>query len=257
MGPYFAVFLAGARRAFNRPGTLFSTALFYLLILFVFSALWAAATNGGTGEVAGYSLAAILWYLVATEAAVFPAPSRHIEEIGTSITEGQIEAELLRPVSVLGARMANELGGAFPQFVVCMVSGSVLMFALIGPPPQVLTWLLALPAALLAIAVNYAGMHVCGAAAFWLRDSRAVWFLYQKLVFLLGGMLLPLQFLPSIVQQWALWSPFAAMAYVPGRIMAGHWEPHLILLQLGWLVVLGGLANWCFARGQRRLAVGS
>ena len=89
-----------------------------------------------------------------------------------------------------------------------------------------------------------------------MRNTRAAWFLYQKLVFVLGGMLLPLEVLPGPMEQVARVLPFASMAYVAGRFASGHVELGLIGLQLLWLVVLGGLAWAAFGRGEERVVRG-
>ena len=106
-------------------------------------------------------------------------------------------------------------------------------------------------------AASMAAQHAVAAIAFWLRDVRSTWYLFQKAVFILGGMLIPLEVLPEEVARVARVLPFAAMAYVPGRLAAGHFEPELLVLQLGWIVVLGTVALVVFAAGERRLqAVG-
>ena len=108
---------------------------------------------------------------------------------------------------------------------------------------------------MLAVAANLGLQHALAGAAFWLRDTRSTWFLYQKLVFILGGMLLPIEVLPDGLQQAARFLPFAAMAYAPARLASGHVEPWLLLEQVGWVVAMVALAGWVFARGQRRLEV--
>ena len=85
----------------------------------------------------------------------------------------------------------------------------------------------------LAVGCNLVAQHAFAGAAFWLRDARSTWFLYQKLVFLLGGMLLPLEFLPTGLGDVARALPFAAMAYAPARLASGHVEPWLLLVQVG------------------------
>jgi ABC-2 type transport system permease protein len=107
----------------------------------------------------------------------------------------------------------------------------------------------------LAITCNVVAQHAVASVAFWVRDIRAVWFIYQKLVFVLGGMILPLQVLPSALEHTALALPFMAMAYAPSRLASGHVEPWLLLVQLGWLAVLGLAASYAFGRGERRLQV--
>ncbi|HZI35966.1 MAG TPA: ABC-2 family transporter protein, partial [Gaiellales bacterium] len=111
------------------------------------------------------------------------------------------------------------------------------------------------PAVVLGCAANIASCHAFGGVAFWLLDAKASWFFFQKLVFLPGGMLIPLELLPRPLELISFALPFATMAYVPGRIAAGHPDPLLLLWQLGWLAVLLGMAGAVFAAGERRLQV--
>ena len=136
-----------------------------------------------------------------------------------------------------------------------VVVGAGAAWLIAGPPPQAAHGLLALVSLGLGVVVNLAAQHVVAAAAFRLRDVRATWFLYQKTVFILGGMLLPLEVLPGGLRTFALWCPFMAMAYAPARLAAGHGTALLLLVQAGWLVVLVAAAVLVFARGERRLEV--
>jgi hypothetical protein len=43
------------------------------------------------------------------------------------------------------------------------------------------------------------------------------------------------------------------MAYAPARLASGHVVPHLLLVQLGWLIVLGAVTAAIFAAGERRV----
>jgi ABC-2 type transport system permease protein len=105
------------------------------------------------------------------------------------------------------------------------------------------------------VACNILAQHAFAAAAFWIRDAGSTWFLYQKLVFVLGGMLIPLEALPGWLQASAAALPFRAMSYAPARLAAGHVEPVLLLEQLGWLAVLLVAAVAVFGAGERRLQV--
>jgi ABC-2 type transport system permease protein len=68
-------------------------------------------------------------------------------------------------------------------------------------------------------------------------------------------MLLPLEVLPHGIERVAKLLPFMAMSYAPARLASGHFEPALLLVQLGWLVVLSAVAVAVFAAGERRLQV--
>ena len=244
-----------ARRALHQPGDLAVRVIFYALILVIFSALWSAATQANGGSIAGYDDRALLWYVAFAEGAVIATKPRMIESIGWDISSGAIVIEMLRPASVVGLRLAAELGEALVRLVAALLVGSVIVWLYVGPPPSGEALALAVPSCLLALACNLAAQHAFAGVAFWLRDARSTWFLYQKLVFLVGGMLLPLEFLPATLEAVAKALPFAAMAYAPARLASGHVEPVLLAVQLGWLIVLLGCAVAVFAAGERRLEV--
>jgi ABC-2 type transport system permease protein len=255
-GPYVAAFAAAAGRVLHRPGELAVRLLFYVVILVVFAALWPAAAAAAGGRVAGYSAAALLWYVAVAEAAVIATKPRLIEDIGVDIGTGAVATEMLRPVSVLGLRLAGELGEAAVRLAMALAIGAAFTWTVAGAPTARAAALLALPSCTLAVAANVATQHAFAGAAFWLSDAKATWFLYQKLVFLLGGMLLPLQFFPAWLERvaWAL--PFWTMAYAPARLAAGSpTQPWLLAAQAAWLLVPAGAAALVFRAGERRLEV--
>lgn len=251
-----AVF-AAARRTIADPAQMLVPVGFYVLVVAVLASLWRAAAGQSGGTLAGYTAAALVWYIAGSEAATVALDLRMIERVGEDIASGEVVVELLRPVSVLGLRVTTELGRSLPRLAACIVAGATLGLIVTGKVPSLASAALAVPALLLAIACNILAQHAFAAASFWFRDARSAWFLYQKLVFLLGGMLLPIEVFPSWLQAAAKALPFVAMSYVPARLLAGFFEPWLLALQLGWLAVLGLVATAAFAAGERRVqAVG-
>ena len=246
---------SAARRVARDLGQLLFAAGFYAVVASVLAALWRAAAEVNGGHVAGYSGLQLTWYVVASEAVTIALNTRLIEVIGDDIASGAIAAELLRPAPVLGVRVCTEFGRSLPRLAVCVAIGVVLATTTAGAPPDATALALAAPAVLLAVACNLIAQHAFAGIAFWLRDARSMWFLYHKLVFVLGGMLLPLQVMPSWLHTIASWLPFAAMAYVPARLASGHVEPQLLLVQVGWLIVLWWAARKVFTAGERRLQV--
>jgi ABC-2 type transport system permease protein len=244
-----------ARRQLAQPGDLAVRLLFYGCILVVFSALWSAATRANGGSIAGYDVRSLLWYVTFAEGSVIATKPRLIETIGWDISSGAIVTEMLRPASVVGLRLAAELGEAAVRLMCAWVAGATITWLYVGPPPSAAGIALAVPASLLALGCNIAAQHAFAGAAFWLRDARSTWFLYQKLVFLLGGMLLPLEFLPHGLALVARVLPFATMAYAPARLASGHVEPGLLAIQVAWLIALLAAAAAVFRAGERRLEV--
>jgi ABC-2 type transport system permease protein len=244
-----------SRWSLAEPGSLAVSATFYAIVATVLGALWRAAADANGGQIAGYSGAALVWYVVASEAAFIPIPVRLIESIGHDIATGSVAVEMLRPRSLLAVRIVTEVGRALPPVGACVLVGSVVGTIMAGAPPDTRSVALAVPALLLGIVCNIAAQHAFAGTAFWLREAGSMWFLYHKLVFILGAMLLPVQVLPGWLRTVAYLLPFVAMTYAPARLASGHFEPALLLAQLGWIAAALVAARAVFAAGQRRLQV--
>ena len=244
-----------ARRVLANPGGLLVSVTFYVVVSTVLSALWRAAVGAHGGPIDGYTAVALTWYACTTEAATVTLNSRLIEEAGGDIASGAVAVELLRPTSVLAVRVASELGATVPRLAACMCVGLGLAWVQGGPPPNAAALLLVVPSLVLAVTVNIVAQHAFAGVSFWIRDARSTWYIYQKVVFVVGGMLLPLEVLPAAMESVARVLPFMAMAYAPARIAAGHVEPWLIAAQVGWLAAMWVVAASVFSAGERRLQV--
>ena len=243
------------RRVLAERGGLGLALAFYIVVVAVLAGLWRVAVGANGGEIAGYSAAAITWYILTTEATTVSLNNRMISDIGRDIGSGAVAIEMLRPAPVVGVRLAAELGRTLPRLGACLLVGAVVALVTAGGPPSLAALSLAVPSVVLAVACNVAAQHAVAAVAFWLRDAGSAWFLYQKFVFVLGGMLIPLEALPNWLEATAAVLPFRAMSYAPARLASGHFEPALLLEQLVWLGVLLLAATAAFRSGERRLQV--
>ena len=248
-------FWTASQRSVAERGGIAVSVLFYAIVISVLSGVWRVAAAANGGAIVGYSAVALTWYIATSEATTLALNARLIDEVGTDIASGAIAVELLRPASVLWLRVASELGRALPRLVVIAPVGVGLATLTAGGPPHLGALALAVPSIAVALAANVVAQHAFAASAFWVRSAGSAWFLYQKLVFVLGGMLIPLEVFPGWLATTARFLPFRAMAYAPARLASGHLEPLLLLEQVGWLAVLALLSTVVFGRGERHLQV--
>ncbi len=236
-----------------QPAGLVVVVVFYLGVTSILSGVWRVAAVANGGVLAGYGATALVWYIATAEAAVNSLPLRLIDDIGGDIGNGRYEVEMSRPLSPLTMRLTTEIGRALPRLGVIVIAGLIFVRLTSGPPPDYPSLALAVPALLMAVMLNLMAAHAFAATSFWVLDARGAWFLYTKLVFVLGGMLIPLEMLPDGLATVARLLPFSAMAYVPARLASGHFEPGLLLIQVAWLVTLTLLAHRVFTAGERHL----
>jgi ABC-2 type transport system permease protein len=97
-----------------------------------------------------------------------------------------------------------------------------------------------------------AALHVwIGLLAFWLHDVSPVYWVCQKLMFVLGGLMLPLEVYPAAMQRIAAFTPFPALLAGPASFMLAHGgaTPAALARDLAfWSVVTAVGLGWTFRR---------
>ena len=69
------------------------------------------------------------------------------------------------------------------------------------------------------LALGVLSINLIGSFAVWLHDTTPLYWVWQKLLFTLGGLLLPLEIYPEWLRSVAQWTPFAAMLNGPARLV--------------------------------------
>lgn len=219
------------------------------------AAIWAAATSGrdAVAGVPGEELRA--YVIVAWAGATFFA-TRVNEEIGRRFREGQIVADLLRPMSLQAFWYARDLGRALacmmlqtlPLFVGCYL---LFDFQL---PTHPLTWGLWGLSLALAHMVNYGISFLIGIAAFRLHNIAGLTHLKGVLVSVLSGALIPLELFSPTWRPLIYALPFRAMAHIPASIYLERPGPvaELLGFQAAWALALWlmGMGAWRYATRQ-------
>ena len=255
MSKYIAFARLGFRQARAEPGELLGRALFFVLILGVFTSIWRAVAESGVS--AARPPAEMLWYLAMTEWILMSAPSIHIQ-IEDDIRRGDVAYQIARPASWLGARLAHGLGALAVRAPVMLVIACAAAWSLAGPPRRPLGLGAAIAFGLVAAMVVTVFDAAIGVAAFWLGDVAPAYWIWQKLLFVLGGLLLPLQFYPALFVRIARLTPFPALLAGPASLATG--EPLMPVAMLAPTLALWALAGWliaraAFGRAVRRLQV--
>jgi ABC-2 type transport system permease protein len=136
--------------------------------------------------------------------------------------------------------------------------GSLMVWWLAGPPPSPLGWPLVILAIFGAWTLNFCLTALIGLTAFLVEDISAFQWIYQKMAFILGGLLIPLDFYPNWLQTIAKALPFSAMTYGPARLFV---EPtpaaflNTLSLQLAWILGSGLLLTFFYRRSLVHLTV--
>lgn len=232
--------------------------LFFALILFVFMQLWQKVFAGGRSAVEGFGAVETLWYMVMTEAIMLSVP-RLDGRVDVEVKSGSIAYLLGRPCNYVGYHLAYGLGESLPLFGLNLCVGSVVALLLIGSFP--FRWSLA-PVLLLTVFAAfvlhfYISMSIA-LLAFWVEDAGPFFWIYSKMLFILGGLLIPLSFFPLWLRRIAEALPFRTVLCGPARLFVhGRIDEFagLFAWQCLWIAVFAALAHGMFLVGRKRVHV--
>ena len=234
-------------------------ALFIVVIMFIFVQLWSAVYASQTSvEIAGFTLTAAIWYFLLAEM-IELGKFRHDQRISEEVKDGTIAYTLIRPYSYLGYHFFNGLGETLVKMV--LIFGLGLPVVVLNVGWLTIVWQ-TLPAValviLLALLLDFIMASAIGLLAFVTEDTFSFRLIYQKLIFILGGLLIPVDFLPDWLQPVARVLPFSLVTYAPAKLFVVFDRAQfqrILLLQIAWIAVLGGLLLLQYRWAVRRLAV--
>jgi len=283
MARYGFVLWTAARQQLAYRAELAMRAIQMVLFMGVFIALWTTAFGAsGQAELEGYRLAEMVWYLAMTETITLSS-SRVFIEISEAVKAGNLAYTLTRPLSYPFFQVANSLGNSIPRFALNLLTAVAVVGLGMGWLPVLspsvpsaslrtsslgmnsaegagsLRGLLAfLWMAALALLLDSLIAVLIGLLAFWIEEVTPVFWIYQKLLFTVGGLFLPLEMFPDWLRRVAGWLPFQFITYVPARAFVAF-EPGFVLRamagQIAYVVMFSALVVFVWRRAQRRLVV--
>ncbi|MCI0395772.1 MAG: ABC-2 family transporter protein [Chloroflexi bacterium] len=234
-------------------------AFFIVIILLVFVQLWTAAYGArGETEIGGLTLADTIWYFLVAEM-VELGKFRHDQKISEEVKDGSIAYTLGRPYNYLAYHFFNGLGDTVVKMGLIFLLGAPIALYYAGRPSVQWQHLPAvLLVAFLALLLDFFFLSMIGLLAFVVEDTFSFRLIYQKLVFILGGLLIPVDFLPGWLQNVARLLPFSLTVYAPARLFASFsWSQfsQVVALQGFWLAVIGVALYGQYRWATRRLVV--
>lgn len=236
----------------------FIRTVFLLIILYIFMQLW-GATYEGEGEpvIAGYAFSDIVWYLIISEAITLALPSLQTL-LDQDVKSGDVAYRLTKPIHYVGYYFSWYNADVLLRLTVNLIVGGALGLLAFGLPDFGYGWLAFPLVAAGAMTVNFLLNMIVALCAFWMEETIGLEFIYKKLLFTVGGMLMPLDMFPGWLQEICRWLPFQAVLYFPASTVTSFDASKLLsmlAIQWGWAAALAIVVFWMYGRGVRKLNV--
>ncbi len=255
---YWSIFQITLINSLAYPGELAGRSLMIIPFMWIFYQLWKVTFNAaGVESMNGLTLRDTLWYLMLAETIELGRPpiARTMSE---SVKDGSIAYILNKPYDFLLYQFSTAMGETIFRAMLNAVFGGLTVLWLVGAPEHPEGFLIALPAILGAWVLHFCINAMIGLSAFVVEDVSAFSWIYQKLAFIFGGMLIPLDFYPQWLQTFAKFLPFSSAIYGPARLFVTPTTQifiNVMTLQAGWIIALIFLLTVAYRRGLTQLTV--
>lgn len=257
--PYLAYakksFLARSAYRFDHLMGILNTVLRVFIYWEIYRALYA-----GRQEVDGITMMMVTTSFVLSLCmdAVFRVNDFFIPNM---IRDGSIANELLRPISIQGRMVAENLGNALFELVFRFVPALSVSLFLVGimKPAGVLMFLLFLISALLGYGVLWSISFATQMLSFWLINVWSIVTIKNVFINVLSGSMIPLWFMPDWMDGVIRFTPFASIYFTPVQIYLGQLSYQEILsqclIQVFWIIIIYMAGQCLWLKGQKKLVV--
>jgi len=234
--------------------------VFFAFIMFVYMMLWRTIyAQKATATIGGLTFKAMIWYLVVTELVTLSRTDLH-NQVNNDVKSGNVAYLLNKPynyviycfsyfVGEIGITLlSNSIIGLAIGFI---YAGALESFSIMHLPFIILSLLA-------GCTINFFIYMCLALTSFWVEENSAFFWIYSKLIFTIGGMLMPIELFPQWLQSLSQYMPFAYVTYVPARLAVDFsfmtfWRQFSV--QLLYLGAFFALAMFLYRKGVRNLNV--
>lgn len=246
---YLTIFGLAFAHTLRNYKALIGLSIFLITCLLIFAHLWkVAASRIGAVDLQSNQL---LWYIAFNEWVLVALPDLQ-EDIEEDLRSGRLVYLLPRPISYLGAVFVEGLGVLCARLLVLGLVTFTFTWIRSGNMPFALeTFPFMLAIGLFAGCVGVIFKMLIGISAFWLQQVEPFHWIWEKLLFTLGGLMLPLAVYPDWLQKIAHFTPFPAILGDRSALATQFtWSGVIVITNV--LVLWGFLGSICLVFLYRR-----
>ncbi len=247
LNKYVYVFKTSLMDAMVYVVDFFGRSGFFAFIIGIYLLLWKAIYSNGNGVISGFTINMMIWYLVLTEVVTL-STTNYYQEVSDDIKTGNIAYLLNKPYHYVTYSFYNNMGKIMVRMLVNIVVGFIVGMVFVGPLKGFNLYMIPFVfiCLLLGMFINYFINFALALSAFWVEENLPFRWIYQKLIFTLGGMLLPLDLFPNWLQGISKKLPFAYVTYGPAKLFVDFSYNHFTTLILGQLIYLAIVVAICY-----------
>lgn len=260
MRKYFVIYKANLMSNLQYLTNIVANSVGYFIHIFIFIQVWNYIYDDQTKLIYGYTKNQMIWYVIITEIIYCCVASRAmVREICNDVRSGNVAYNINKPYSYVGYLLFNNLGQSTIRAVVLTIIGFTLGGIYLQSFPEITLTkaIVVLVVFTLAIVINLLLFIFIGLIAFIMEDSNPLYWLYSKMILILGT-ILPIEFFPEFLQPIITYSPIYVICYGPAKLFIEFDIKSaitIILAQIIYLLISLSLCELIYKKGVKKLNV--
>lgn len=232
----------------------------YSIYIFIFLNLWEYMYSNPKELINGYNMNQMVWYVIITELLWMSVRGRPLcKKICNDVRSGNIAYNINKPYNYIEYSLFSHLGLVAIRFILIGTLGMLLGFLFLNSFPilNILQVLGIIISCLLAMIINILLVVSVGLISFFIEDANPFYWLYSKLILVLGT-IFPLEFFPKIIQSIIKFSPVYVTTYGPAKLFVNFQTDqfiNIIIAQIIYILIALVICHFIYNKGVKRLNV--
>ncbi len=260
MTAFFATIRTSFRRQLTYRAANLSGLATNLMFAFFRAAVLIALFNDKS-VVNGLSIQGAITFAGLTQTLIGFLSFFHWFDVMHSINDGQVGADLLRPMNFFTYWLGIDIGRALGSFIIRSLPLFLIftIFYKISLPVSLLQWTAFLLSLVFSLLISFGWRFMVNLAAFWSPNALGIGRFAFGLSWIFSGFFMPLDLFPDWLANFSRLTPFGASVYIPIEIFINNIQgwPLLrgLLIQFSWILILVLLDHLILSRGVRKLVI--
>lgn len=232
----------------------------YCIMIFIFLNLWKYIYSEPSELINGYNMNQMIWYVIVTEILWMSLGGRKLcKKICDDVRSGNIAYNINKPYNYVEYVLSSHLGLVAIRFVLVGLLGMFLGIVFLGSFPNLnlLKIVGVIVTCIFATIINILLITVIGLISFFIEDSNPFYWLYSKVILVIGT-LFPIEFFPSAIRPIIKLSPIYVVSYGPAKLFVDFNLTsfiQIILSQIIYLILSFTICHAIYNKGVKKLNV--
>lgn len=232
----------------------------YFIMLFIFLNLWNYIYDDPNQLINGYTMNQMIWYVIITELLWSILGGRKLcKKIINDVRSGNIAYNVNKPYNYIGYCLSSHMGAVIVKAFMYIILGMLLGYIFLGSFPKLslLSITIVLITGIFATIISTLLVTSIGLFSFIIEDSNPFYWLYSKLI-LIVGTLFPIEYFPKVIQPLLNCSPIYAVSYGPAKLFVDFNINNFIsvlLVQIIYIIISWNICTLIYKKGVKNLNV--